>query len=264
MGHTPYKEQLRAEVGTWCIEDPEKRHEKLQRERIRHPKLIRDLLLDRLDTGSMKILEVGGGPEPVSDLLDFKFRVVVDPCSNKYARYFPTRDHINEQAEDMGDSLWHGMFDLIICTNALDHVQDVGMVLSRVYRCLRPGGFFAVMCAENNALTNPHPCHRINLTAKDLHHHCDLWAETVWELTYQEHGYRYGWAEYQGKIGQPAFATLFRKVLGYGGPDDPPDTEPSFRSEYSSGACTTGHHDRCGLGGTCGCPCHLKGAQLSE
>lgn len=212
---TPYSTQLKEEVKTWCIEDPEKRFEKLQRERIRHPKLIKDLLLDQLDTSSMCVLEIGGGPEPVSDLLPFKFRIVIDPCTSEYRKYFPCPDHINEQAEKMGDDLWHETFDLCVCTNALDHVRDVSQVLSRIYRCLKPGGFFAVMCAENNAITNPHPCHTINLTAADLHRHCDGWAETVWELNYQRDGYRYGWVEYQGRVGQPAFAILFRKTVGY-------------------------------------------------
>lgn len=210
-----HEDRLIEEARTWCISDPEKRHEKLRRERIRHPQLIKDLLLDRLDTSNMRILEVGGGPEPLSDLLPFFFRVVVDPCTEEYARYFSVPDHLNEWAEDMGDSDWHNWFDLVICTNALDHVRDTLMVLSRIYRCLKPGGFFAVMCAENNALTNPHPCHAINLTSADLHRSCDRWAETVWELNYQKDGYRYGWTDYNGRCGQPAFAILFRKAIGY-------------------------------------------------
>lgn len=210
-----YNAQLEAEVASWCIADPIKRHEKLQRERMRHPQLIRDLLLDRLETSTMKVLEVGGGPEPLSDLLPFQFRIVVDPCADEYKRYFPTPDHLNEFAEDMGDSTWHGEFDLVICTNALDHVRAPEMVLSRIYRCLKPGGYFAVMCAENNALTNPHECHVINLTPADLHRSCDQWAETVWELNYQKDDYRYGWAEHLGRCGQPAFAILFRKAVGY-------------------------------------------------
>lgn len=211
-----HDEQLQEEVKTWCIADPEKRAEKMLRERIRHPQLIKDLLLHKLPTAGMKVIEVGGGPEPLSDLLPFKFRIVIDPCSDEYAKYFPTPDHLNEQAEDMGDSYWHNEFDLIICTNALDHVRDVGMVLSRIYRCLKPGGYFAVMCAENNAVTNPHPCHKINLTPADLHRSCDQWAEAVWELNFEKDGYRYGWAEQpDGRAGQPAFAILFRKTVGY-------------------------------------------------
>lgn len=211
-----HEEQLVEEVKTWCIADPEKRAEKMLRERIRHPQLIKDLLLDKLPTAGMKIIEVGGGPEPVSDLLPFKFRIVIDPCADEYAKYFPTPDHLCEHAEDMGDSCWHNEFDLVICTNALDHVRDVSMVLSRIYRVLKPGGYFAVMCAENNAVTNPHPCHKINLTPADLHRSCDQWAEAVWELNYEKDGYRYGWAEQpDGRAGQPAFAILFRKTVGY-------------------------------------------------
>lgn len=208
--------QLEEEAKTWCIDDPEKRAEKMQRERIRHPGIIRDLLLDRLDTSGMSICEIGGGPEPISDLLDFKDRVVIDPCTEEYARYFPVPDHIHSYAElAMGDDLWERNFDLVIATNSLDHVRDYRVVIGNVYRVLKPGGYFAVMCAENNAITNPHPCHVINLTAKEIHRLCDTWAETVWELTYEKDGYRYGWAEYNGKVGQPAFALLMRKVVGY-------------------------------------------------
>lgn len=210
-----FQRQLEEEVKTWCIPDPAKRAEKMQRERIRHPKLIKDLLLDQLETSEMKVLEIGGGPEPVSDLLPFRYRLVVDPCTNEYRKYFPVPDHINEKAESIGYDDWEESFDLCICTNALDHVQEETIVVDNIYKLLKPGGYFAVMCAENNAITNPHPCHTINLTAKDLHRLCDQWAETVWELNYQKDGYRYGWAEYAGRVGQPAFAILFRKTVGY-------------------------------------------------
>lgn len=210
-----YAEQLDAEVKTWCIPDPIARAEKMQRERIRHPKLIRDLLLDKLDTAPMKVVEIGGGPEPLSDLIPFSFRVVVDPNTPDYSRYFPCPDHIPSTGEEFPDDLWEGEFDLVICTNALDHVRDVPSVLANVDRVLKPGGYFAVMCAENNAITNPHPCHTINLTARDIHQFFDTTYETVWELTYEKDNYRYGWVEFQGKRGQPAFALLLRKCVGY-------------------------------------------------
>ncbi len=211
-----YDDQLEAEVATWCIEDPIARAEKLQRERIRHPKLIRDLLLDRLDTAPMRIVEVGGGPEPLSDLLPFAERVVVDPCTDDYRRYFGCPDHVLGRAEDFNQ--WYvqeGSRDLVICTDAHDHVEDAYAVMNNVDRALKPGGYFAVMCAENNAITNPHPCHEHNLTARDIHQSFDKDVETVWELTYEKDGYRYGWVEYQGKRGQPAFALLLRKCTGY-------------------------------------------------
>jgi SAM-dependent methyltransferase len=207
-----YSDQLLEEVKTWNIEDEEKRHEKIQRETIRHHKLIKDLLLDKLDTSRMFVLEIGGGPIPVSDLLEFKYRKVFDPCTNEYRKYWPCRDHVAMKAEELrAQNAW----DLVICTNALDHVENVEQVLVNIEYGLKPGGFAAIMCAENNALTNPHPCHEHNLTVRDIHEAFDKNFETVWELTYEKDNYRYGWVEYQGKRGQPAFAILLRKCSGY-------------------------------------------------
>lgn len=217
MGQAEVIDRVAEEAKTWCIADPVKRHEKVQRERIRHPKLIKDLLLDQLATHMMDVLEIGGGPLPLSDLLQFRSRLVVDPCSNEYAKYFPCPDHINDTIEHFFTDELEERFDLVICTNALDHVKEdmVPAVFDVIRKVLRPGGFAAIMCAENNALTNPHPCHAVNLDAARVHRALDAEFETVWELTYAKDGYRYGWAEHEGKIGQPAFALLMRKAVGY-------------------------------------------------
>jgi len=218
MGPTPptFVDRDAEEAKTWCIADDRRRHEKVQRERIRHHKLIRDLLLDQLDTHLMDVLEIGGGPIPLSDLLPFASRWVVDPCTEDYREFFPCPDHLAMKAEEMGDE-FEERFDLVVCTNALDHVAEdmVPAVFDTIRKVLRPGGFAAIMCAENNALTNPHPCHAVNLDAARVHRALDPEFETVWELTFAADGYRYGWATYQGKIGQPAFALLMRKAVGY-------------------------------------------------
>lgn len=207
-----YSEQLVAETASWLIEDPGERAEKIRRERIRHYGLVRDLLLDKLGTHDMDILEVGGGPYPVSDLLEFRTRAVIDPLSNQYQTAFPCPDHVTMKAEELSHK---GLYDLVICTNALDHVQSPSLVVSNIANALKSGGYFAVMCAENNALTNPHPAHDFNLTARDIHYWLDHDFETVWELTFAEHGYRYGWVQFEGRRGQPAFAILLRKCSGY-------------------------------------------------
>lgn len=207
-----YPAQLEAEVETWCMDDPNVRAEKIRRERMRHPKLIRDLLLDRLGTHAMDVLEVGGGPYPVSDLLPTNRRVVVDPNSDEYRRYYPCPDHVAGKAEDMR---YDRSFDLAICTNALDHVEDPDEVVRRMSIALAPGGYMALMCAENNALTHPHPAHALNITSDWCHRILDFDYETVWELTFARDGYRYGWVPYEGRRGQPAFALLMRKCVGY-------------------------------------------------
>lgn len=212
---TTYEDTLAAEVDSWLIEDPAAREEKFRRERIRHHKLVRDLLLDRLGTESMAVLEVGGGPMPVSDLLRFRTRLVVDPLSQEYSTALPCPDHLASQAEDMHELTDEGEFDLVISTNALDHVENPSHVIANMDRALKSGGYMAIMCAENNAITNPHPAHVHNLNADFVHRLLDAEYETVWELTYAQHGYRYGWAPWEGRRGQPAFALLMRKCSGY-------------------------------------------------
>ena len=212
MSARKYQDQLREEVKTWCLPDEYDRAEKMRRERIRAPKLIKDLLLDKLDTHQMDIMEVGGGPEPISDFLQYRSRVVLDPCSDNYREFFPCPDHLTQKIEDF-DS---GPFaSLVICTNALDHVEKPRLAVEKMDEALVPGGYLAIMCAENNALTNPHPCHEHNLTADLIHEWVDEDYETVWELTFAKDNYRYGWVKYEGKRGQPAFALLLRKCVGY-------------------------------------------------
>lgn len=206
---TTYTDSLKAEAQSWAQPDTSV-SEKLLRERIRHPKLIRDLLLDRLPTRTYNILEVGGGPLPVSDLLPFNTRVVVDPCSDTYRDIAPCNDHITAEIEDYPLGLRR--FDLVLCTNALDHVRDVSEAIGAMDTYLLRGGFMAVMCAENNAIIHKHPSHQINLTAWDLHEQLDNRYETVQELTYDCDGYRYGWKRFDGRCGQPAFAWLGRKA----------------------------------------------------
>lgn len=210
-----YADHLNAETASWLISDPKERAEKFRRERIRHYKLARDLLLDKLGTDSMDIIEIGGGPMPLSDILSFRHRTVIDPLSSEYASVIACPDHVGMQGEHISGDGWSASADLVICTNALDHTENPQLVVENVAEILRPGGYFAVMCAENNAITNPHPAHEHNLTANTIHHWLDADFETVWELNYRENGYRYGWPMFEGKRGQPAFALLLRKCTDY-------------------------------------------------
>ena len=111
--------------------------------------------------------------------------------------------------------VFNSEFDLVIATNSLDHVDVPETAVTRITEALRPSGYAAILCAENNAITNKHPAHRHNLTDKVILKWMSPTFETVWSLTYREHGFRYGWVEYEGRRGQPAFALLLRKCTGY-------------------------------------------------
>lgn len=203
---------LKAEVASWIIDDRAAQREKLRRERIRHHKLVRDLLLDKLGTDEMDVLEIGGGPLPVSDLLRFRSRVVIDPLSDEYRAIAPCPDHVAMRAEDIAI---REHFDLAIATNSLDHVASPHRVFDNMARALRHGGFIAIAGAEDNAITHPHEAHEHNLRADTIHRWADSAFETVWELTYAKDGYRYGHILHDGRRGQPAFAILLRRCTGY-------------------------------------------------
>lgn len=205
-----YSEALKAEAASW-VEPDAGLDDKLTRERIRHYGLIKSLLLDKLPTHRFDIIEVGGGPMPVSDLLPFRRRVVVDPCTEDYYKIAPCSDHMAATIEGIIKLKFDA--DLIICTNALDHVRDWRHAILRMDGLLKHGGYMAILCAENNALTHPHPSHHINLTAADIHRELDEAYETVWQLTYADDDFTYGWVPYEGRCGQPAFAMLMRKAI---------------------------------------------------
>lgn len=207
---TEHEQSLAAEAASWTHPDVGV-EDKLLRERMRHYRLIKDLLLDKLPTHRMEILEVGGGPLPVSDLLPFKTRVVIDPCTPQYEEIAPCPDHMVGKIED--DPYITDCCDLLIATNSLDHVESFHKALSVMDSYLRRGGYMAILCAENNALTHPHPSHKINLTARDIHHVLDDRYETVWQLDWEHDHYTYGWVPYEGRCGQPAFAILMRKAF---------------------------------------------------
>jgi SAM-dependent methyltransferase len=204
-----YGNALRAEAESWVTPDTSV-EDKLLRERVRHPGMIRALQLHTLPTHRFDVLEVGGGPQPMSDLLPHRFRVVVDPCADAYRKIAPCPDHITMPIETY--TLDEPGFDLVIATNSLDHVEAVQVALERMDDALRHGGYMAILCAENNALTHPHPSHLINLTVADIHRQLDDKYETVHELTYARDGFRYGWRRFDGACGQPAFAWLGRKA----------------------------------------------------
>lgn len=207
-----HKDTLIAEAESWVLDDPHIQADKLQRERIRHYGLVKALLLDKLNTGQMDVLEIGGGPLPVSDLIPFKHRIVAEPLTDEYRQLAPCLDHRDLKGEEI---LFAEAFDLVIATNSLDHVESPRTVVNRVTLALRPGGFLAILCAENNALTHKHPAHAHNLTADLIKRWTARDFEVVHELTYLKDGFRYGHIFYEGRRGQPAFALLLRKCSGY-------------------------------------------------
>jgi 2-polyprenyl-3-methyl-5-hydroxy-6-metoxy-1,4-benzoquinol methylase len=49
-----------------------------------------------------------------------------------------------------------GHFDIIICMDVLEHVQDPEKVLAEISRCLKPGGFCQITAINRFAFNDPH------------------------------------------------------------------------------------------------------------
>ena len=209
---TSHTETLRAEASSWILEDPERQREKLSRERIRHFRLVKDLLLVHLPTATYDVLDVGGGPLPVSDLIPVKSRIVVDPLTETYRMITACNDHVAMNAEDMS---YVSCFDLCISTNALDHTADPRLVVEKMVRALRPGGYLAIVCAHWNSITHVHEAHAHSLDAELIKRWTAADFEVVQELTYEKDDYRYGHRLFEGRRGQPALALLLRRCSGY-------------------------------------------------
>lgn len=205
------KDILKIEAETWILKDDKKREEKIQREIARYPFMAKLMGLNFIDTSVMDVLDIGGGPIGLSSIIPHRRRIIIDPLTKEYKKFYPCLNHI----EGVGEAipLEAGSIDLVIMTNALDHTKNPIQVLEEIKRVLRPGFFFAHYHAIENSITHRHPAHEHSLNPEWLHTLLDSEFETVWELKYPE--VRYGWHLYKGKVGQPAFCGLYRKVTGY-------------------------------------------------
>jgi len=199
------------ELKTWLLDNDEEREEKIQREICRYPYMAKLMGLNYIDTTTMVIADIGGGPIGLSSVIPHKKRIVIDPLADEYKKYYPCLTHIKGTGEEL--PFEDNSIDLVIITNALDHTSNPEKVLNEIKRVLKPGGFFAHYHAIDNSITHRHPAHQYSLNPEWMHSHLDNSFETVWELKYPE--IKYGWHFYKGKVGQPAFSGLFRKVVGY-------------------------------------------------
>lgn len=102
-----------------------------------------------------RVLDVGCGISTVLHFLEGE-RYGVDPLADEYLKIYKYPPGISVRKGE-GESLPfpEEHFDLVFCTNALDHVTDVRRTLSEIRRVLRYGGSF-VLTVE----TFQRPIHR--------------------------------------------------------------------------------------------------------
>lgn len=208
-----WEDAQEAEKSSWLIGDSTKRKEKVEREVARFPRIRKQMGLHLIDLTDKFVLEIGGGPIGIIADLHCGEKVILDPLTEDFKKFWPCPYHI----EGVGESIpfKDSEVDVVVISNTLDHCQRPEQVLGEVKRVLRAGGWLAVCSCINLAAVHPHPAHRLNLDEWWFHNIIDNEFETVHELTFAKDGLRYGWVLFEGRVGQGAFAGLYRKVTGY-------------------------------------------------
>lgn len=89
--------------------------------------------LARLDSGDLRVLDVGGRTQPYRLLLEGRLclYVAVDLRSTPLVNVVARGERIPFASEQ---------FDLVICTQVLEYVPEPGAVIAEIHRVLKPGG----------------------------------------------------------------------------------------------------------------------------
>jgi 2-polyprenyl-3-methyl-5-hydroxy-6-metoxy-1,4-benzoquinol methylase len=114
--------------------------------RERHRIIVAALRRAAATSGSGVALEVGPGAGPyVPTLIELFDRVVVSDIEPDYLDHirerFGATDRLDIVVDDIADSkLERASFDVVLCSEVLEHTSDPGAVLRGIARVMRPGG----------------------------------------------------------------------------------------------------------------------------
>lgn len=122
--------------------------------------------MDRYITGQKKILDIGCGAGTVDFYLASQGHKVlgldiseraVKTCGET-AQALNLKDELNFEKLNFPDERPSGVFDLVICSEILEHLKDDKKAVEAIFNLLRPGGVVIVSAPSENA-----PLYRIGL-----------------------------------------------------------------------------------------------------
>lgn len=128
--------------------------------RANHPdvaKCFDDFSADWQEDHPIMILDVGSGVLPwIKGILGTKASIIAcDPLAEEYAKIFDYALHGQEApVKAFAESLSFGdnSFDIVHCSNALDHTQNPYKAILEMERVCRPGGMILIQGFENEAV----------------------------------------------------------------------------------------------------------------
>jgi len=120
-------------------------------------------------TENSKVLDVGCG---VCTVLHYikgcKFGI--DPLANELLKMYTYPDDMNIR-KGFGEDIPFPdrYFDVVFCSNALDHMEEPQKAATEIHRVLKPYGYFVVTIEIFEKKTSRDPAHPHSLTKKDVY-----------------------------------------------------------------------------------------------
>jgi SAM-dependent methyltransferase len=92
-----------------------------------------------------RALDIGGGPYGIINFMNFKERHMLDPLADYYHDNYNFAHDIRLLQGKVEKMVYDDeYFDIIFCTNVLDHVQSITTAVGEIARVARRGGFLVL------------------------------------------------------------------------------------------------------------------------
>lgn len=120
-------------------------------------------------TGNTRVLDVGCGISTVLHYINGR-RFGIDPLADEYLTLYEYPEGIDVR-KGFGEDIPFPtqIFDVVFCSNVLDHVTSPKRTLDEIYRVLKPGGYFVLTVTIFREKTHRDLAHPHNLTKADLY-----------------------------------------------------------------------------------------------
>lgn len=114
-----------------------------------------------VDLSLLSVLNVGGSSGIIDEYLSRYFKSVVcidiDEKAINYAKMSFQRENIRFLVDDgMNMSFDSNSFDVIICSQVYEHVENAFALMDEIYRVLKPGGLVYFAAGNRIMLNEPH------------------------------------------------------------------------------------------------------------